>query len=183
MVLPQASCSLGLISKPNYNLLRMFYPFWQIASPPSRRSDYLPPKSCLLLKSIEFQEGLVWVHAIPGSNAACRPSCQRSSHAVQLETHRPIDLVSDRSADSLRHGLSNRRCRSIRRPAHPTVQLVSRDREQGYAGGANRGAPQAIQVADRFHLLCNLTSAVERVLGTKRSELSKACEPEELKVE
>ena len=43
-----------------------------------------------------------------------------------------------------------------------------------YAEGAARGAPPAIQVADRFHLLCNLTSAVERVLEQKRSALAKS---------
>ena len=44
-------------------------------------------------------------------------------------------------------------------------------------------APQAIQVSDRFNLLCNLTSAVERVLETRRSELAKAYELPEIKQE
>jgi transposase len=47
--------------------------------------------------------------------------------------------------------------------------VISRDRGGLYADGATRGAPQAVQVADRFHLLCNLTSAVERVLERKRT--------------
>ena len=46
-----------------------------------------------------------------------------------------------------------------------------------YADGATRGAPQAVQVADRFHLLRNLTSAVERVLEQKRTDLAKAIVP------
>ena len=53
----------------------------------------------------------------------------------------------------------------------------------GHFSASFSGAPDAIQVADRFHLLCNLTSAVERVLDTKRSELSKVGEPEKLSAE
>ena len=52
--------------------------------------------------------------------------------------------------------------------------MISRDRAEPYADGATRGAPEAIQVADRFHLVCNLTSAVQRVLENKRTELAKA---------
>lgn len=40
------------------------------------------------------------------------------------------------------------------------AEVVSRDRGGIYSDGTTRGAPQAVQVADRFHLLCNLTSAV-----------------------
>jgi transposase len=83
---------------------------------------------------------------------------------VDLESHTPIDLLPDRSADSLATWLQ----------AHPGAEVVSRDRGGIYADGATRGAPQAIQVADRFHLLCNLTAAVERVLESKRNALAKA---------
>jgi hypothetical protein len=60
---------------------------------------------------------------------------------------------------------------------HPGAEVVSRDRGGNYAGGATRGAPLAVPVADRFHLLCNPTSAVERVLEQKRTALARAIVP------
>ncbi len=83
---------------------------------------------------------------------------------VDLEQHTPIDLLPERSAESLATWLR----------LHPGTEVISRDRASMYAEGAARGAPQAIQVADRFHLLCNLTSAVERVLEQKRPALAKS---------
>jgi transposase len=54
---------------------------------------------------------------------------------------------------------------------HPEVVVVGRDRQGVYAEGARRGAPQALQVADRFHLLLNLRQAVERALAVQRPHL------------
>ena len=86
---------------------------------------------------------------------------------VDLEAHAPIDLLPDRSADSLAAWFG----------AHPGTEVISRDRAGLYADGATRGAPLAIQVADRFHLLCNMTSAVQRVLERKRTALAKVIVP------
>ena len=62
---------------------------------------------------------------------------------VDLELRRPIDLLPDRSEQTLQAWLR----------AHPEVEIVSRDRGGEYAAAARKGAPQAQQVADRFHLL------------------------------
>lgn len=73
---------------------------------------------------------------------------------VDLERHRLIDLLPDRSATSV----------AAWPRQHPEITVVSRDRGGEYADGARRGAPQATQVADRFHLLRNLGDTVRRVL-------------------
>lgn len=83
---------------------------------------------------------------------------------VDLERHVVVDLLPDREASSLEHWLQ----------AHPGIEILSRDRSSAYADGASKGAPQAVQVADRWHLLKNLTDAVERVLQGKHSQLRQA---------
>jgi transposase len=107
------------------------------------------------------------VRAIGVDDWAWRKGQSYGTILVDLEKHAPIDLLPERSADSLSAWLH----------MHPGAEIISRDRASLYAEGAARGAPQAIQVADRFHLLCNLTSAVERVLAQKRTLLAKAIAP------
>ncbi len=46
-------------------------------------------------------------------------------------------------------------------PDHPSIEIVSRDRVVGYANAAREGAPQAEQIADRWHLLKNLGESLE----------------------
>jgi transposase len=73
---------------------------------------------------------------------------------VNLETHTIVDLLADREAQSVKRWLA----------AHPEVDVVSRDRGGCSIDGATWGAPQATQVADRWHLLSNLGDAVEAFL-------------------
>ncbi|MBA3533759.1 MAG: ISL3 family transposase [Ardenticatenales bacterium] len=80
---------------------------------------------------------------------------------IDGETHRPVDLLEDRTAFTLAEWLQS----------HPGVEIITRDRATEYARGATGGAPEAIQVADRWHLLSNLREAVTRLLNRLRSEL------------
>jgi transposase len=74
---------------------------------------------------------------------------------VNLERHTLVDVLPDRSADTFARWLSE----------HPGVEVVSRDRGGEYAEAARRAAPDAVQVADRFHPLRNLREVVSRVSG------------------
>lgn len=54
---------------------------------------------------------------------------------------------------------------------HPGIQLSSRDRTGEFARGARQGAPDALQTADRFHVLRNRAEVAEKVLGKHRQAL------------
>ena len=74
---------------------------------------------------------------------------------VDLERRQVLELLADRSAATTADWLKR----------HPQIEVVSRDRAGLYADAARAGAPQARQIADRFHLLKNLRETIERQLG------------------
>jgi transposase len=83
---------------------------------------------------------------------------------VDLATHRVVDLLPNRSAASVAAWLTQ----------HPTITVVCRDRSDLYADGIRRGAPEAVQVVDRFHLVQNLRQALEAFLLDHRAALQAA---------
>jgi transposase len=74
---------------------------------------------------------------------------------VDLQSRTVIDVLPDRKAETSAAWMA----------AHPEIELVSRDRGGDYASAAATGAPQAVQCADRFHILKNLGEALEGLLA------------------
>jgi transposase len=77
---------------------------------------------------------------------------------IDLERHQPIDVLATRDAEPLVQWLQ----------AHPGIEVVVRDRSGAYADAARRGAPNAVQVADRFHLVQNVGAALDEVVRSRR---------------
>ncbi len=94
-------------------------------------------------------------------NFAFRRGQRYGTILVDLEKRKAIDLLPDRESDTLCDWLK----------AHPGVEVISRDRSPVYADGARLGAPTAIEVDDRFHLLQNLRTAFENLLCRQTSAL------------
>ena len=96
--------------------------------------------------------------------------CKGSSYGtalVDLESHRLIELLPDRESETFSHWLK----------VNPGVEVISRDRSESYAAGGHQGAPQAIHVADRWHLLHNWREVLERLFGRHRSQIKQVILP------
>jgi len=85
---------------------------------------------------------------------------------IDLEKREPVDLLRGREASPFEEWLKK----------HPEIEIITRDRAGAYADGAKKGAPQAQQVADRWHLLKNANEAFERLLQRQQRAIREAVE-------
>lgn len=95
---------------------------------------------------------------------ALRKGTSYGTILVDLERHQPVDLLPDRSAETLSRWLQ----------AHPGVEMITRNRAKEFIEGASQGAPTAIQVADRFHLIQNLREMLQHLLERHQAALRAA---------
>ena len=86
---------------------------------------------------------------------------------VDVETRRPVDILDEPSSQSFAAWLA----------ARPGAELICRDRGGVYADGGARGAPDAVQVADRWHIWHNLGEAAERAVTRHREHLAAGVRP------
>jgi transposase len=119
------------------------------------------PDTLLRLAKQTTEPPLVVPKALGVDDFAFRRGRSYGTLLVDLTSHRPIDVLPDRSADTLARWLR----------AHPGVEYLSRDRSPEYARGASEGAPMAQQIADRWHILKNLREVLERLLGRVHARL------------
>ena len=71
---------------------------------------------------------------------------------IDMEASRPIDLLASRESNDLKGWLNK----------YPDVKIVTRDRASSYSSAINEVCPDTIQIADRFHLLMNLSHALDQ---------------------
>ncbi|MCC9312475.1 ISL3 family transposase [Kitasatospora sp. RB6PN24] len=87
---------------------------------------------------------------------------------VDVETGRVVDVLPDRTSETFAAWLT----------AHPGAEIICRDRASAYTKAVKQAAPGALEVADRWHLLQNLSAAVEKTCHQHRSCLRKLLDDE-----
>jgi transposase len=114
----------------------------------------MPVSDTTILASLK-EHAMAAVHVAGVDDWAWRKGSNYGTIIVDLEHRVVVDVLADRSAATTASWFKD----------HPDVEVISRDRAGLYAKATREGAPQARQVADRFHLLQNFRETIERQLG------------------
>ncbi|MFF3565402.1 ISL3 family transposase [Streptomyces sp. NPDC002574] len=99
---------------------------------------------------------------------AFRKGCTYGTVLVDVEASRVVDVLPDRTSETFAAWLTE----------HPGVEIICRDRATAYTKAVREAAPDALEVADRWHLLRNLSAAVEKTCHQHRDCLRKRAEEE-----
>ncbi|MFC5911309.1 ISL3 family transposase [Streptacidiphilus monticola] len=128
----------------------------------SRMAEHLavPISASTLLRQIHRLEvpGVPAVEVLGVDEFAFRRGRTFGTILIDMHTRRPVDVLPDHTSDTFAAWLRE----------HPHVKLICRDRGGSFADGAQRALPGVPQVADRWHLLDNLATAVERAVRRHR---------------
>jgi transposase len=115
----------------------------------------MPASGDTLFRHIRKQVPEHSLHRVVGiDDWAFRRGCRYGTIVCDLEDHCLIDLLPDRNPHHVADWLKK----------HPELQIISRDRGSDYIHAVSEGAPQAIQVADRWHLIHNLRETLEKIM-------------------
>jgi len=127
----------------------------------------IPVSSSTLIRLIHQQEpdAPITQEAIGIDDWAFRKGISYGTVIIDLNQRKIIDLLPNREAKTVENWLKSM----------PHVKVVTRDRYSRYAKGVTNGAPNAIQVADRWHLLKNMGDALQKLLERKLQELRRNC--------
>jgi len=116
-----------------------------------------------LVKQLEINEPALTSGIVGVDDWAFKKGRNYGTIIVDLEHRKAIDLLPDREAGTLSQWLLR----------HPEIHTVSRDRASAYSKGIKEGTVNAIEVADRFHLLVNLREAFKKTLYRHNAALKK----------
>ena len=122
-----------------------------------RELGYPGSASTLLRRAHRYQPPAPHASEISVDEFAFRRGRNYGTIIVDLATRRPIELLSERSVASLKAYLE----------AHPEVRLIARDRDPSYTEAITWAAPTATVVADRWHLIKNISDAFERLVASR----------------
>ncbi len=100
---------------------------------------------------------------VGGDDWAFRKGVNYGTILVDMETSKPIDLLPTRDSEDLKAWLRD----------HPGIEIITRDRASSYSSAIDAICPNTIQVADRFHLLMNLSDALDTFFKSISPEISK----------